>query len=268
MRLSSSTTTRGPTGRAPGRGRCEYTCGDRLGETVGRLRCSCRMVGRRCRPDVLADRAACRGRVSSRGLRPPREQLRRRLPRRRVRPLVGARARRHLRSRPARGARGDRPGRRGGLLPRRVRHRGAARRQVRPRACRCALRRPLPVQPPPEYPELEQELRAKLTAADIAEWVAASGRDYSDERVRAGFLVCPALGPLLDKGSLSQIEGPVMVRWVDRDEVTVPAENAQLYADLIPGRTAGRRTARPVTMSFSRTIRSSGRYGNGSLRMP
>jgi predicted dienelactone hydrolase len=93
----------------------------------------------------------------------------------------------------------------------------------------------LPVEPPPEYPELAQELRAKLTAADIAEWVAASGGDYSDERVRAGFLVCPALGPLLDKGSLSKIEGPVMVRWVDRDDIAVPAENAQLYADLIPG---------------------------------
>jgi predicted dienelactone hydrolase len=92
-----------------------------------------------------------------------------------------------------------------------------------------------PVQSPPEYPELEQELRAKLTAADIAEWVAASGRDYSDDRLRAAFLVCPALGPLLDKGSLSEIEGPVMVRWVDRDDIAVPAENAQLYADLIPG---------------------------------
>jgi predicted dienelactone hydrolase len=93
----------------------------------------------------------------------------------------------------------------------------------------------LRVQPPPEYPELKQELRAKLTASDFAEWVVDSGRDYSDQRLRAGFLVCPAMGPLLDKGSLSAIQRPVMVRWVDRDDIAVPAENAQLYADLIPG---------------------------------
>ena len=89
--------------------------------------------------------------------------------------------------------------------------------------------------PPPEYPELAQELRAKLTQEAVAEWVAESGRDYSDQRVRAGFLVCPALGPLLDRGSLETIEEPVLVRWVEGDDITPPGENAQVYADLIPG---------------------------------
>jgi len=97
----------------------------------------------------------------------------------------------------------------------------------------------LPFPPPPEYPELAQELRAKLRQDVVAEWVAESSRDYSDERVRAGFLVCPALGPLLDKGSLAKIDEPVLVRWVDGDEITPPAENAQLYAGLIPGAEGG-----------------------------
>jgi hypothetical protein len=41
------------------------------------------------------------------------------------------------------------------------------------------------VPPPPEYPELEQELRARLSENDIAAWVADAGRDYSDGRAQA-----------------------------------------------------------------------------------
>ena len=92
----------------------------------------------------------------------------------------------------------------------------------------------LRVPPPPEYPELEQELRARLSEDDIAAWVADAGRDYSDGRAQAAYLICPALGPLLDKESLRAVEHPVAVRWVDRDDVTAPAENAEVYAALIP----------------------------------
>jgi predicted dienelactone hydrolase len=88
---------------------------------------------------------------------------------------------------------------------------------------------------PDEYPGIEQELRERLTADDVAEWVSSSGRDYADDRVRAGFLVCPAQGPFLDQSSLAGIERPVAVRWVDGDVVTPPEQDAKVYAALIPG---------------------------------
>jgi predicted dienelactone hydrolase len=91
------------------------------------------------------------------------------------------------------------------------------------------------VPPPQEYPDVAQELRARLTEDAVAEWIAGAGRDYADDRVRAGFLVCPAQGPFLDRASLTEIERPVAVRWVDRDVVTPPEQDAQVYAGLIPG---------------------------------
>ena len=90
------------------------------------------------------------------------------------------------------------------------------------------------IPPPDEYPDLEQELRGRLTEDDVAEWIASSGRDYADDRVRAGFLVCPAQGYFLDKTSLAEIEWPVAVRWVDGDVVTPPGQNAEVYVGLIP----------------------------------
>ena len=91
------------------------------------------------------------------------------------------------------------------------------------------------VPPPDEYPDIEQELRARLTEDDVAEWIAKSGGHYADDRVRAGFLVCPAHGYFLDKSSLAEIERPVAVRWVDGDVVAPPEQDAQVYAGLIPG---------------------------------
>ena len=91
------------------------------------------------------------------------------------------------------------------------------------------------VPPPDEYPDIEQELRARLTEDDAAEWIAKSGGHYADDRVRAGFLVCPAHGYFLDKTSLAEIERPVAVRWVGGDVVAPPEQDAQVYADLIPG---------------------------------
>jgi predicted dienelactone hydrolase len=74
-----------------------------------------------------------------------------------------------------------------------------------------------------------------LTEADIASWVADSGGDYSDARVRAGFLVCPAVGRMLDEQSLEAVDRPVAVRWAGADVITPPQDNAEVYLDLIPG---------------------------------
>jgi predicted dienelactone hydrolase len=91
------------------------------------------------------------------------------------------------------------------------------------------------LEPPPEYPTVEEELRARLSEDDVAAWVEEAGRDYSDARVGAAYLICPPLGRLLDEASLAAIDRPVAVRWTDADEIEPPPDNAELYAALIPG---------------------------------
>jgi predicted dienelactone hydrolase len=93
----------------------------------------------------------------------------------------------------------------------------------------------VPAQSPPEYPTLAQELRERLSAADVATWVADAGLDYADDRVLAGFLISPGVGLVLDERSLAAIDKPVAVRWAGADEAAPPPDDARLYADLIPG---------------------------------
>jgi predicted dienelactone hydrolase len=93
----------------------------------------------------------------------------------------------------------------------------------------------VPAQSPPEYPTLAEELRERLSAADLATWVAEASMDYADDRVLAGFLISPGVGLLLDEGSLAEIDKPVAVRWAGADELAPPPDDARLYANLIPG---------------------------------
>jgi predicted dienelactone hydrolase len=93
----------------------------------------------------------------------------------------------------------------------------------------------IPAVPPPEYPSLVEELRARLSEEDVAGWVADAGRDYSDERVRSAFLVCPAIGRLLDAVSLAAIDRPVAIRSAGADDIAPPEDNADVYAQAIPG---------------------------------
>jgi predicted dienelactone hydrolase len=93
----------------------------------------------------------------------------------------------------------------------------------------------VPAQSPPEYPTLAQELRERLSAADVARWVADARLDYADGRVLAGFLISPGVGLLLEERSLAAIDRPVAVRWAGADEAAPPPDDARLYANLIPG---------------------------------
>jgi predicted dienelactone hydrolase len=93
----------------------------------------------------------------------------------------------------------------------------------------------IPSPPTPEFPDLLAELLQRWSPAQRAAAVETVGADYSDKRVRAGFLLAPALGPALEPASLAAIDRPVMVRWGDADDIATPAENAQRYAELIPG---------------------------------
>lgn len=93
----------------------------------------------------------------------------------------------------------------------------------------------IPAVPPPEYPSLVEDLRARLSEDDVADWVADSGRDYSDERVRAAFLVCPAVARMLDGRSLAAIDRPIAIRSAGADDIAPPEDNADVYAQAIPG---------------------------------
>lgn len=93
----------------------------------------------------------------------------------------------------------------------------------------------LPLPPPPEYPSLADELRERLTDAEVATWVEDAGRDWADERVVAGYLICPAIGRLLDEKTLAAIDRPVAVRWAGADVIERPEQIAKVYAGLIPG---------------------------------
>lgn len=93
----------------------------------------------------------------------------------------------------------------------------------------------IPAVPPPEYPSLVEELRARLSDDDVAGWVADAGRDYSDARVRSAFLVCPAIARMLDEGSLAAIDRPVAIRSAEADDIAPPVDNADVYAQSIPG---------------------------------
>jgi predicted dienelactone hydrolase len=93
----------------------------------------------------------------------------------------------------------------------------------------------IPAVPPPEYPTLVEDLRARLTEPDVAAWVADSGRDYSDARVLAAFLVCPAIGRMLGGTSLQAIHRPVAIRSAGADDIAPPEDNAEVYAQAIPG---------------------------------
>ncbi|HEV2635840.1 MAG TPA: hypothetical protein VGX23_11875 [Actinocrinis sp.] len=95
---------------------------------------------------------------------------------------------------------------------------------------------------PAEYPGLFDELLAIVPAEQFPRVLAEAGRDWSDPRVRAAFLICPASRGFLTKESLAAIDRPVQIRWGDADTVTPPEQDALRYLDAIPsagGRSAG-----------------------------
>ena len=103
--------------------------------------------------------------------------------------------------------------------------------------------------PPPEYPTVADELRERLSETEVAAWVADSSLDYSHELVRAGFLVCPGVGRMLDEESLSAVDRPVKVVWAGADDIAPPEDNAELYLSLIP--TADGHSAGPLVGHYA-----------------
>jgi predicted dienelactone hydrolase len=91
----------------------------------------------------------------------------------------------------------------------------------------------LPAGPLPEFPDLLEHLRKRISDPD--EWLAGAADSWRDDRVRAAFLMAPAQGALVEPASLARIDRPVEIRWGDADDNMVPAENALRYLALIPG---------------------------------
>lgn len=90
----------------------------------------------------------------------------------------------------------------------------------------------LPV--PPEFPDFAEGVAALRASGDRQFWASAPRRvaaELRDRRVRAGFLLCPALGPLLDDAATARgVDVPVAVRWTAADTQAPPALNALRYA--------------------------------------
>jgi len=74
-----------------------------------------------------------------------------------------------------------------------------------------------------------------LSAPALAPLVARERADLADARVRAAFLIDPALGPALDPASLGRVRAPVEVLYGMADPVAPPVSNPLLIAQAIPG---------------------------------
>lgn len=92
----------------------------------------------------------------------------------------------------------------------------------------------IPAPEVPEFPDLVETLRGKYSDTELTSLAESGARSMADTRVRAGVLLAPGIGRLLDSASLQQISAPVLVRWGDDDSNTPPEDNAHLYQDLIP----------------------------------
>jgi predicted dienelactone hydrolase len=92
-----------------------------------------------------------------------------------------------------------------------------------------------PDEPPPEFPDLLPAIRAKYDRQGIETILQASGTDCADPRIRAAFMICPAIAMLADEQSMAAVARPVEIRWAGADEITPALQNALRYAELIPG---------------------------------
>lgn len=87
---------------------------------------------------------------------------------------------------------------------------------------------------PREFPDLGK-VWEELMATDPAfrSAVAEHARSYRDERIRAAFLLNPALGTAFDADGLADVKVPVHIVVTEGDEETPPRHNGQRYAELI-----------------------------------
>jgi predicted dienelactone hydrolase len=86
-----------------------------------------------------------------------------------------------------------------------------------------------------EYPLDFHDQAAVLARPAMAPLAADQDADLRDPRIRAAFLIAPALVEALDRDSLRRIALPVSLVLGDGDPIAPPATNGELAARLIPG---------------------------------
>ncbi|MEL7976063.1 hypothetical protein AAG589_09395 [Isoptericola sp. F-RaC21] len=91
-----------------------------------------------------------------------------------------------------------------------------------------------PAPPTPELPDIVERLRAGHTDAERAGWAETAAGSFRDERVAAGYLLCP-LGAFVDPDSLATVSRATAVRWGGADRAVPFETNAKVYATGIPG---------------------------------
>jgi len=74
-----------------------------------------------------------------------------------------------------------------------------------------------------------------LDAPAMAEIRGREKSDWRDTRIKAAFLIDPALGPALSAASLRQIRVPITVIYGTADTIAPPPSNALLIGNSIPG---------------------------------
>jgi predicted dienelactone hydrolase len=77
----------------------------------------------------------------------------------------------------------------------------------------------------------QAEILARPEMRDIA---ARQSNDFRDPRVKAAFLIAPALAQALDKSSLPRIDIPVEILLGDADPIAPPKTNGEFLAHMIP----------------------------------
>ena len=87
----------------------------------------------------------------------------------------------------------------------------------------------IPSPPLPEFPDFLDVLRADNSPEELAGILADSAADVRDERVRAGFMMAPAIGALVDADSLARVTAPARIVWGDADDNSPAESNALLY---------------------------------------
>ncbi|MGA7506377.1 MAG: alpha/beta fold hydrolase [Candidatus Sulfotelmatobacter sp.] len=87
----------------------------------------------------------------------------------------------------------------------------------------------------PEMPDLFDRFKTIEHEPDVQEAIRQSGDSYRDPRIRAVFAIAPAVARAFTPQGLQKITPPVEIVAGASDPIAPPAENAQYFAQNIPG---------------------------------
>ncbi len=83
---------------------------------------------------------------------------------------------------------------------------------------------------PPEMPDLFQKFKAIRQQPEVQQALQHAGDSYRDPRIRAAFLISPALAVAFTPGTLQRITLPLEIVAGGADTIAPPAHNAEVFA--------------------------------------